>query len=601
MFRTIMSIVFIISAISFVVADELIFIATTSWDDTKALFNESAMTIHYYSDTEIVATRHDTLAAHYTVIDTTPWEKGENYYFVNGKVSIPLLQKSLSVNDTVFSFPERTFVVTRSAKIDPPAKDAFIHITNIQARLPQNVDYSPYVQLAADSTVQALVDAVSQSRLASDIQTLQNFTTRNCYKTGGVNAQAWLKSAFETMGYTVTEQNFLISGQNVTDNVIATKVGVSFPDQYIIVGAHYDSYAGGSSEPGADDDASGVAGVLEMARILKDVIFEKTVVFCAFSGEEYGLYGSGAYAQSLVDAGKTVTAYLNLDMIGYRQTGQSLHADMIAPSSANALKSYFTSTAGLYVPGLSFDNGSISGGDSDHTSFNVRGFPGVWPFEDSTFYSPYIHTSGDVYGTSVNDIQQVQMFTQATLSVFTVLAGYQFDFPLNFTVTPQNGSIQLSWDALDDYDIFQIYRDGVQIAESTVLTYYDTDVTPATVYRYSVRAKNTGTDDYSSFSPVITIEYHMPSTNVLSVFPQPASAQTEIYAVMVKTGHLKITVYDLHGRLVRQLFTGTAEIGHHSFIWDFTDLNGQQLPSGIYYCKAETASGVITKKIIRLK
>jgi hypothetical protein len=192
----------------------------------------------------------------------------------------------------------------------------------------------------------------------------------------------------------------------------------------VIIGGHYDSYAGssGNPAPGADDNASGTCGVLEVARILAPYSYDRTIIFCAFSGEEYGLYGSAAYATWCDNNNLNILGYLNMDMIGYLKSGDPVHTDIIAPSSAQDLVDYYTSVVNLYLPDFITGPGMLSGGDSDHTSFNNHGFMGIFPFEDSEDYSPFIHTANDLIGNSVNNFTQVGVFTKAILATTVSLA-----------------------------------------------------------------------------------------------------------------------------------------------------------------------------------
>ena len=135
-----------------------------------------------------------------------------------------------------------------------------------------------------------------QRSVVANIQHLQDYGTRNCKKPQAIQAQNWIKGHFENYGLSVELQDFLVGGSSSSDNVLGTLTGKVYPDEYVIIGGHYDSYTGGTQEPGADDNASGTAGVMEIARILSQFEFEKSIVFCAFSGEEYGMYGSEAYA-----------------------------------------------------------------------------------------------------------------------------------------------------------------------------------------------------------------------------------------------------------------------------------------------------------------
>ena len=87
----------------------------------------------------------------------------------------------------------------------------------------------------------------------------------------------------------------------------------------VIVCAHYDSTSTQATThaPGADDNASGTAAVMEMARVLAGYQFDYTIKFIAFSAEEWGLYGSRHYAQAAKQRGEQIVGVVNLDMIGY--------------------------------------------------------------------------------------------------------------------------------------------------------------------------------------------------------------------------------------------------------------------------------------------
>src|SRR5262249_18062413 len=126
---------------------------------------------------------------------------------------------------------------------------------------------------------------------------------------------------------TVTTQSFNVPGSpSVTSyNVIATLAGTTRPNDWYIVSGHFDSTSENTSQaaPGSEDNGSGTAGVLEMARIFTAHPPDATVLFICFSGEEQGLYGSTAYASNLVSTGQNanIRAVLTMDMIGY--TGDS--------------------------------------------------------------------------------------------------------------------------------------------------------------------------------------------------------------------------------------------------------------------------------------
>ncbi|MBK7031169.1 MAG: M28 family peptidase [Bacteroidales bacterium] len=87
---------------------------------------------------------------------------------------------------------------------------------------------------------------------------------------------------------------------------------------------------------------------------------DRTIIFCAFSGEEYGLYGSAAYAAWCDTENKNILGYLNMDMIGYLKPGDPIHTDMIAPSSAQWLVDFYTSVVNLYLPAFTIAPGALA-------------------------------------------------------------------------------------------------------------------------------------------------------------------------------------------------------------------------------------------------
>jgi Zn-dependent M28 family amino/carboxypeptidase len=114
-------------------------------------------------------------------------------------------------------------------------------------------------------------------------------------------------------------------GGTVAYNVIATLTGTTRPDDWYIVGGHYDSISEAplTAAPGAEDNASGCAGVLELARVLTAAPPEGTVLFICYAGEEQGLLGSEDHVADLLASGNAskVQAMLDLDMIAYTADG----------------------------------------------------------------------------------------------------------------------------------------------------------------------------------------------------------------------------------------------------------------------------------------
>jgi hypothetical protein len=285
---------------------------------------------------------------------------------------------------------------------------------------------SPFVH---DPVIQAWVDSVSAADLEADVTSLSTiFTTRRSDTSGGSEAEQWLVDRFSALGLTTTTHSF----DNGADNVVAEIPGAVEPERVVIVGAHYDSLAfGGSSAPGADDNASGTAALLEIARVLslEEASFRHTLRLVAFASEEFGLIGSDAYSQSMLDQGVDVVAMLNTDMNAYRENGDVLDLDMVINNTTDWLNDDLIEIANLYVPDLPTRKGQLLAGTSDHSSFFHDGFPAAFYFEDTGDYSPYIHSSNDVVGLSANDFDLSRAIVQAVLAGAVVLAEPIADAP----------------------------------------------------------------------------------------------------------------------------------------------------------------------------
>lgn len=163
-----------------------------------------------------------------------------------------------------------------------------------------------------------LIDLINQDSLISYTERLQAYLERVVGTDSNYASRLWIYDKLVEFGYeNVTLDNFqeYIDGE-WTDcaNVVAYKIGTLRPDQYIVVGAHYD---GVPTSPAANDNGSGTAGVMEIARVLQDIETQVTFVFILFDAEEEGLYGSYHYADEAAARGDDIIYMLNMDMIGH--------------------------------------------------------------------------------------------------------------------------------------------------------------------------------------------------------------------------------------------------------------------------------------------
>ncbi|QYJ84595.1 M28 family metallopeptidase [Shewanella mesophila] len=202
----------------------------------------------------------------------------------------------------------------------------------------QQLDVPQMAPSNEDLRLYDIATATQSDRIMSDIQTLVDFGTRHTLSdttsnTHGVGAaRRWVKAEFERIStqcgncLDVIEVGAKVSGKRIpTDtqvvNIIAIQKGKSDPNRVVMMSGDIDSRVSDvmdstSISPGANDNASGVAGALEAARVLSKYQFEGTIVYAALSGEEQGLYGGAALADYAKTQGWQVEAVLNNDMIG---------------------------------------------------------------------------------------------------------------------------------------------------------------------------------------------------------------------------------------------------------------------------------------------
>ena len=194
---------------------------------------------------------------------------------------------------------------------------------------------------ASDSRMYDLIAASSSERIESDIRMLAGFGTRNTFSdtvstVRGIGAaRRWIKSEFDVISQQcggclrVFYQRSLIkegsSSRATRDvwvvNVIAIQEGFRNPNRYVIMSGDIDSRASSATDgetdaPGANDNASGMAGALEAARLLTAYTFPNSIVYVGLSGEEQGLWGGAHMAARAQEDGWDIVGVLNNDMIG---------------------------------------------------------------------------------------------------------------------------------------------------------------------------------------------------------------------------------------------------------------------------------------------
>lgn len=232
-----------------------------------------------------------------------------------------------------------------------------------------------------------------------------------------------IEAHFASYGLTVTLEPVVYSSTTYY-NVVGTKLGTLDPDIEYVVGAHYDSV----SNPGADDDASGVALVLECARILSQYDSDYTIRFVAFTREEQGLYGSNAYVNAHV--GDDIRGMVQADMVAYDPgTDNALIYGHDVPALAlkNALRAAITEYGVYQSVALTSTDGGWNG-QSDHAPFDAAGYEACLLIEGEVWSNPYYHTASDsVENTSNINYEYATAMTKSVVGYLTDAAGVLID------------------------------------------------------------------------------------------------------------------------------------------------------------------------------
>jgi Zn-dependent M28 family amino/carboxypeptidase len=256
---------------------------------------------------------------------------------------------------------------------------------------------SPPATRALSPMIQALVNNIDRAQFDSSLRKLASFPTRHSTSASFKDAAAWARMQLKDMGYTTRLQSIAVNG-GTSRNIIAEKKGGGNGARKIaIVTAHLDSInlAGGpaASAPGADDNGSGSAGLLEIARVLKNHTASQDLRLILFGGEEQGLFGSKHYVAGISQAEKKrILAVVNMDMIGV--ANNPTHSVLIegAPVSETVI-SGLSNAAATYTQ-LKVET-SLTPFASDHVPFIHAQVPAVLTIEGADSTNVNIHSEKD--------------------------------------------------------------------------------------------------------------------------------------------------------------------------------------------------------------
>ncbi len=263
---------------------------------------------------------------------------------------------------------------------------------------------SSYAVAQTIQTIQSIINKVSIDTLMNNLRELtgdkpvilNNVSTsllsRNRYSAGNSYTPIYLMQKFSRLGLVSFQQNFMSDGQNV----YAIQNGTTKSNQYVIICAHYDNMPSGGFAPGADDNGSGTAAVLEAARILSKYNFEYTIIYALWDLEEYGLYGSNYYASEASFRGDNIVAVINLDMIAW-DSNNDYKAEVHTRNVSNSLELGLLvhDVNSKYSIGINLFTSNPGSTASDHASFWRFNYPAVLLIEIMSDFNLYYHKTTD--------------------------------------------------------------------------------------------------------------------------------------------------------------------------------------------------------------
>ena len=326
---------------------------------------------------------------------------------------------------------------------------------------------------------QNAVDQCSQDNITNYLTQFEAFGVKRRGTAALQNTLDWLKSEYLSYGYTTSqlvEDSYSYSGFTCK-NLVVTKMGTVYPNTYVIVCGHYDSIVG----TGTNDNGSGVAAILEVARILKDIPTEYSIKFINFSGEEDGLRGSQHFVNAIVNGTSPkmdIRLVFNLDEVGgvagLINDTITCERDTGSPTSNNAASNAKTqeliACTELYSPLNTFLSYAYA---SDYMTFEdnneiITGF-----FE--TNETEHRHTENDLlvnmdpeynYNVAKAAIGATMHFAVASTSVLDATT-FQEDFQVSFFPNPAKDVLTINKGTLTDSNYtFSI----VDMQGKTVLT-----------------------------------------------------------------------------------------------------------------------------------
>jgi len=479
--------------------------------------------------------------------------------------------------------------------------------------------------LYPQSTIQTIINSTNIDSLVHFVKELSGevstiiggspYTIVSRYKNNASNDKAadYIKQKLQSYGLPTYNQNFSSTGRNV----YGVQLGTVYPNKKYIICAHYDDMPSGSTAPGADDNASGTAAVIEAARIFTQYQSKYTIIYALWDEEEQGLIGSAYYAQQAHNAGDSIMGVINMDMIAWDNDNDGVGEIHIRNyANSTSLKDIMVQVNTTYSVGVIPSIINPGATASDHASFWNNGYGALLLIEEyyGGDFNNYYHTINDkiLYFNQpyFHKMSRLALGTVATLADLTEIVPVEL---LAFTASVRNSEVELLWStaselnnmgfeierSIDNQDNFVTVGFVEGKGSSTEINYYSFTDRPQVngVNQLYYRLKQVDFDGTFSYSDVVNLSYDVPAAFVLSQnYPNPFNPSTRINYFVPQESFVSIKVYDFLGREVITLVNETRVIGSYEQVFDASNL-----PSGTYFYTMIAGNYSATKKMILLK
>ena len=475
----------------------------------------------------------------------------------------------------------------------------------------------------ADVRILAGVDSVPDVAPATYIQ------SRHIRGVGNGVAADWLRSELASLGYAARFDTFLYTFNGETTlcrNVVAEATGERRPRQFIVMGGHYDSYASGvdprSLAPGAEDNASGAALVLAAARALAGLRWDRSVCFVLFSAEEQGLYGARAFAAHAAAAGDTLAAALVADMVTWHRDAPGLILDArtehawLADEVAGALRALTAVDDSVQLS----PTGLVA---SDHLALADAGVPAVLLIDRDWRLYPVYHTIFDTWSMIAGMTTQAISAARAAVATLAGLGGVQATgLPVvvrDFAARPCGPDVELTWEtealpAAAGLAVMRAAGGGWQRLTPEPLTpppgptrWVDDAPAPAAAPRLYRLDLVTAAGGYAPVTAAVAVPASAggePPDGFrprLAVGRDPATQHALLTVTGGRPGPATLRLYDLGGRLVRDLWRGWLPADGLTVPWDGRDGRGRPVAAGLYLARLGADGAGAVARVARIR